>query len=195
MYSLFKKLFIFQITEQPASKGLRFRYECEGRSAGSIPGVSSTPENKTYPTIQVQNKGCFEGHKRNKIWIMVRFRLNHRWLMYMTTTTTTLNHVRKAARKTVLSFHILAQAQNLAFAEPLFANCQNATDCPNEFMQKCILIAEMYWHFNYLLFRHCLSCGCKQGIGKMIYIKLILSVKLIELHEKFARGGINYLKL
>jgi len=51
----------------------------------------------------------------------------------------------------------LAQAQNLAFAEPLFANCQNATDCPNEFMQKCILIAEMYRHFNYLLLRHCLS--------------------------------------
>ena len=61
---------------------------------------------------------------------MVRFRLNHRWLMYMTTTTTTLNHVRKAARKTVLSFHILAQAQNLAFAEPLFANCQNANGLP-----------------------------------------------------------------
>lgn len=42
------------IREQPASKALRFRYECEGRSAGSIPGVNSTPENKTYPTIQVQ---------------------------------------------------------------------------------------------------------------------------------------------
>uniref|UniRef100_A0A336K2P2 CSON015181 protein n=1 Tax=Culicoides sonorensis TaxID=179676 RepID=A0A336K2P2_CULSO len=42
------------IIEQPASKALRFRYECEGRSAGSIPGVKSTPENKTYPTIQVR---------------------------------------------------------------------------------------------------------------------------------------------
>lgn len=42
-----------QIIEQPASKALRFRYECEGRSAGSIPGVNSTPENKTYPTIKV----------------------------------------------------------------------------------------------------------------------------------------------
>jgi len=42
-----------RIIEQPASKALRFRYECEGRSAGSIPGVNSTPENKTYPTIQV----------------------------------------------------------------------------------------------------------------------------------------------
>lgn len=44
-----------KIVEQPASKALRFRYECEGRSAGSIPGVSSTPENKTFPSIQV---GC-----------------------------------------------------------------------------------------------------------------------------------------
>jgi len=42
-----------KIVEQPASKALRFRYECEGRSAGSIPGVNSTTENKTYPTIQV----------------------------------------------------------------------------------------------------------------------------------------------
>nr|CAD7410836.1 unnamed protein product [Timema poppensis] len=42
-----------KILEQPASKALRFRYECEGRSAGSIPGVNSTPENKTFPSIQV----------------------------------------------------------------------------------------------------------------------------------------------
>lgn len=42
-----------RITEQPASKALRFRYECEGRSAGSIPGVLSSPENKTFPSIQV----------------------------------------------------------------------------------------------------------------------------------------------
>ncbi|XP_044747918.1 embryonic polarity protein dorsal-like isoform X2 [Coccinella septempunctata] len=42
-----------EIVEQPAPKALRFRYECEGRSAGSIPGISSTAENKTYPTIQV----------------------------------------------------------------------------------------------------------------------------------------------
>lgn len=42
-----------KITEQPASKALRFRYECEGRSAGSIPGISSTPELKTFPTIQI----------------------------------------------------------------------------------------------------------------------------------------------
>lgn len=43
-----------KIIEQPASKALRFRYECEGRSAGSIPGVNSNPENKTFPGIQVR---------------------------------------------------------------------------------------------------------------------------------------------
>lgn len=42
-----------RIVEQPASKALRFRYECEGRSAGSLPGVHSTPEVKTFPTIQI----------------------------------------------------------------------------------------------------------------------------------------------
>ncbi|XP_006619741.1 embryonic polarity protein dorsal-like isoform X2 [Apis dorsata] len=42
-----------EIIEQPASKALRFRYECEGRSAGSIPGVNSTSENKTFPTIKI----------------------------------------------------------------------------------------------------------------------------------------------
>lgn len=44
---------LVRIIEQPASKALRFRYECEGRSAGSIPGVNSTPENKTYPSIEI----------------------------------------------------------------------------------------------------------------------------------------------
>ncbi|XP_049790024.1 embryonic polarity protein dorsal-like isoform X2 [Schistocerca nitens] len=43
-----------RIVEQPAPKALRFRYECEGRSAGSIPGVNSTSENKTFPTIKVE---------------------------------------------------------------------------------------------------------------------------------------------
>jgi len=42
-----------KILEQPASKALRFRYECEGRSAGSIPGANSSTDTKTYPTIQV----------------------------------------------------------------------------------------------------------------------------------------------
>ncbi|XP_052871375.1 embryonic polarity protein dorsal-like, partial [Anopheles cruzii] len=42
-----------EITEQPHPKALRFRYECEGRSAGSIPGVNTTADHKTFPSIQV----------------------------------------------------------------------------------------------------------------------------------------------
>lgn len=48
-----KKHAYVKIIEQPASKGLRFRYECEGRSAGCIPGMSSNADKKTFPTIQV----------------------------------------------------------------------------------------------------------------------------------------------
>ena len=51
-----KKSMYTDIIEQPASKGLRFRYECEGRSAGCIPGTNTTNENKTYPTIKVKLK-------------------------------------------------------------------------------------------------------------------------------------------
>nr|BAB47173.1 As-rel2 [Halocynthia roretzi] len=43
------------ITEQPKQRGMRFRYECEGRSAGSIPGENTTQEKKTWPTVQIQN--------------------------------------------------------------------------------------------------------------------------------------------
>ncbi|KAH0631499.1 hypothetical protein JD844_005843 [Phrynosoma platyrhinos] len=41
------------ITEQPKQRGMRFRYQCEGRSAGSILGECSTETNKTLPTIEV----------------------------------------------------------------------------------------------------------------------------------------------
>lgn len=43
------------VVEEPKDRGMRFRYECEGRSAGSILGVSSTETNKTQPTIEVQS--------------------------------------------------------------------------------------------------------------------------------------------
>lgn len=33
---------------------MRFRYECEGRSAGSILGESSTEASKTLPAIEVR---------------------------------------------------------------------------------------------------------------------------------------------
>ncbi|XP_055636534.1 proto-oncogene c-Rel-like isoform X6 [Toxorhynchites rutilus septentrionalis] len=52
------------ITEQPQSKALRFRYECEGRSAGSIPGVNSTPDQKTFPSIEVR------GHKGRAVVVV-----------------------------------------------------------------------------------------------------------------------------
>jgi len=42
-----------EIVEEPRSRGLRFRYKCEGRSAGSLPGERSTNEQKTFPTIKV----------------------------------------------------------------------------------------------------------------------------------------------
>lgn len=44
-----------RIVEQPARAALRFRYQCEGRSAGSLPGANSTNERKTYPTIEIVN--------------------------------------------------------------------------------------------------------------------------------------------
>ncbi|KAL7740275.1 hypothetical protein ACLKA6_014536 [Drosophila palustris] len=43
------------IIEEPTNKPVRFRYECEGRSAGSIPGMNSTATKKTHPTIQICN--------------------------------------------------------------------------------------------------------------------------------------------
>uniref|UniRef100_A0A8D3D7J4 V-rel avian reticuloendotheliosis viral oncogene homolog B n=1 Tax=Scophthalmus maximus TaxID=52904 RepID=A0A8D3D7J4_SCOMX len=40
------------VKEEPKDRGMRFRYECEGRSAGSILGVTSTDTNKTQPAIE-----------------------------------------------------------------------------------------------------------------------------------------------
>ncbi|CAB1347578.1 unnamed protein product [Coregonus sp. 'balchen'] len=42
------------VVEQPKERGMRFRYECEGRSAGSILGASSGDSNKTLPAIELQ---------------------------------------------------------------------------------------------------------------------------------------------
>lgn len=44
-----------EILEQPRQRGMRFRYKCEGRSAGSIPGEHSTDSTRTHPTIRVNN--------------------------------------------------------------------------------------------------------------------------------------------
>ncbi|XP_043929710.1 putative transcription factor p65 homolog isoform X2 [Protopterus annectens] len=42
-----------EIIEQPKQRGMRFRYKCEGRSAGSIPGEHSCEATKTFPTIKI----------------------------------------------------------------------------------------------------------------------------------------------
>ncbi|XP_029536323.1 transcription factor RelB-like isoform X1 [Oncorhynchus nerka] len=42
------------VVEQPKERGMRFRYECEGRSAGSILGASSGDSTKTLPAIELQ---------------------------------------------------------------------------------------------------------------------------------------------
>ena len=44
---------LVKIIEQPAENRVRFRFPIEGRSAGSIAGVSSTAENKTFPTVEI----------------------------------------------------------------------------------------------------------------------------------------------
>ncbi|XP_077578217.1 transcription factor RelB isoform X2 [Stigmatopora nigra] len=46
------------VVEQPKERGMRFRYECEGRSAGSILGASGSENNKTQPAVEIQ--GCIE---------------------------------------------------------------------------------------------------------------------------------------
>ncbi|KAM3863142.1 proto-oncogene c-Rel [Diretmus argenteus] len=42
---------------------MRFRYKCEGRSAGSIPGERSSDNNRTYPSLQILNN-CSKGKVR-----------------------------------------------------------------------------------------------------------------------------------
>ena len=56
----FKLFFIFSnVTMTCYENGLLhilliiFRYECEGRSAGALHGVNYSPDNNTYPSIQI----------------------------------------------------------------------------------------------------------------------------------------------
>lgn len=60
-----------EIVEQPKQRGLRFRYECEGRSAGSIPGEKSTQDRKSFPTIKVSCWTEFEKKKYNDCTIQI----------------------------------------------------------------------------------------------------------------------------
>ncbi|KAF7686861.1 transcription factor p65 [Silurus meridionalis] len=58
-----------EIIEQPKARGMRFRYKCEGRSAGSIPGEKSNDSTKTHPAIKVHN---FSGPIRVKISLVTK---------------------------------------------------------------------------------------------------------------------------
>lgn len=42
-----------EIIEEPLSKAMRFRYECERRTNAIIYGANSTVDKKTYPTIRI----------------------------------------------------------------------------------------------------------------------------------------------
>lgn len=48
-----------EIIEQPKQRGMRFRYKCEGRSAGSIPGEKSNDTTKTHPAIKVSGNRLY----------------------------------------------------------------------------------------------------------------------------------------
>ncbi|KAM6325954.1 transcription factor p65 isoform 3-T3 [Alca torda] len=58
-----------EILEQPKPRGMRFRYKCEGRSAGSIPGEHSTDTTKTHPTIRVNN---YQGPGRVRVSLVTK---------------------------------------------------------------------------------------------------------------------------
>ncbi|XP_061210906.1 transcription factor p65-like isoform X1 [Neopsephotus bourkii] len=58
-----------EILEQPKARGMRFRYKCEGRSAGSIPGEHSTESARTHPTIRVNN---YRGPSRVRVSLVTK---------------------------------------------------------------------------------------------------------------------------
>ncbi|XP_070785623.1 transcription factor p65 isoform X1 [Enoplosus armatus] len=58
-----------EIIEQPKPRGMRFRYKCEGRSAGSIPGEKSNDSTKTHPAIKVHN---YSGPLRVRISLVTK---------------------------------------------------------------------------------------------------------------------------
>lgn len=58
-----------EIIEQPKARGMRFRYKCEGRSAGSIPGEKSNDTTKTHPAIKVHN---YSGALRVRISLVTK---------------------------------------------------------------------------------------------------------------------------
>lgn len=51
-YSEIRQTAYVRIVEQPGSP-YRFRYKSEGNKSSSLPGVNSTPELRSYPTIEI----------------------------------------------------------------------------------------------------------------------------------------------
>lgn len=51
--SRYAKNIHLEIVEQPSSAPMRFRYECERRTAATIFGEKTTNDNRTFPTIRV----------------------------------------------------------------------------------------------------------------------------------------------
>ncbi|XP_062256948.1 proto-oncogene c-Rel [Platichthys flesus] len=58
-----------QIFEQPRQRGMRFRYKCEGRSAGSIPGENCSDNNRTYPSLQILN---YSGKGKVRVYLVTK---------------------------------------------------------------------------------------------------------------------------
>uniref|UniRef100_A0A673AED4 RHD domain-containing protein n=1 Tax=Sphaeramia orbicularis TaxID=375764 RepID=A0A673AED4_9TELE len=58
-----------QIFEQPKQRGMRFRYKCEGRSAGSIPGERSSDNSRTYPSVQILN---YYGKGKVRVYLVTK---------------------------------------------------------------------------------------------------------------------------
>ncbi|XP_074532651.1 proto-oncogene c-Rel isoform X2 [Halichoeres trimaculatus] len=58
-----------QVFEQPKQRGMRFRYKCEGRSAGSIPGEKSSDNSRTYPSVQILN---YSGKGKVRVYLVTK---------------------------------------------------------------------------------------------------------------------------
>ncbi|XP_034538547.1 proto-oncogene c-Rel [Notolabrus celidotus] len=58
-----------QVFEQPKQRGMRFRYKCEGRSAGSIPGEKSCDNSRTYPSVQILN---YSGKGKVRVYLVTK---------------------------------------------------------------------------------------------------------------------------
>ncbi|KAL1505253.1 hypothetical protein ABEB36_004857 [Hypothenemus hampei] len=113
-----------EIIEQPASKALRFRYECEGRSAGSIPGASSTPENKTYPEIAIR------GYQGNAVVLVSCVTKDSPYLAHPH------NLVGKGCTKGVCTMHVLPENMMRVQFQNLGIQCVKKRDIESSLVKR-----------------------------------------------------------